>query len=171
MIRTGLLGILLVLSVGACAHGSSEGAEPAGLPMCAEDVVGVRPEMLQDRSASEIKETIASLGWIAIESGSEVVAVDRPPRLANTGKVQRALVSHFPTDLRDRRIGGSVTFFVWLDPEGNLVRKAIAKGSRYPAFDRAAANVVSVMEFSPAATETCRVAFWNELVVNFEAHR
>ena len=168
----GMFSLVLVLAVGACAHGPATRApDVLTLPRCADGLIGVRSEALDERSVPELGQTIESLGWIDSPGSYEIVVVDRAPELVNSREVARALADYYPADLRDRGIGGRVTFFVWFDPDGALVRRQISEGARYLAFDRAAAEVMSVMEFSPAATETCRVAFWGELVVTFEVRR
>lgn len=164
--------VALVLVVGACASAPGiDLAQLRDLPVCADNVIGVRQQDLKSRSGSDVIEAAESLGWLAPSEPAEVIVVERDPRLLNNGEVANALVSYYPTDLRDRGLGGSVTFYVWFDPDGNLVRRQIAEGTRYQVLNRAAADVLSVMEFSPATTGSCRPHYWAELVVTFEVQR
>lgn len=171
--RVAALAVLLL--VGCSAAGSpAPGTAPvseeeAALPACPAGVVGAAEGALGKWGEEGVRRMIAELGWADSTAGTTtVVAVDRHQRVRNAWRVQRALEDEFPTDLRDRGVGGSVTFLILLDADGRLVRRQIAKGASHPAFNRAAWAVLSIMEFSPAAAGGCRVRYLGELEVTFE---
>ena len=90
------------------------------------------------------------------------------PQLQNQRDVQRALERHYPPLLRDSGIGGTVQVWFFIDENGRVQDTRINESSGYDAFDEAALEVASIMEFSPAYNRDQRVPVWVSFGVTFE---
>jgi periplasmic protein TonB len=89
------------------------------------------------------------------------------PQLRNDRAVQQALMRHYPPLLRDAGIGGTVLMWFFIDENGRVQNTRINQSSGYDAFDQAAQNVASIMEFSPAYNRDQRVPVWVALPITF----
>jgi len=90
-----------------------------------------------------------------------------PPRLQNTPDVQRALERDYPPLLRDAGIGGKVDVWFFIDTDGKVLKRQLAKTSGYPALDDAALSVADIMRFSPAKNREKAVQVWVSLPITF----
>jgi TonB family protein len=109
---------------------------------------------------------------LPVESASDAPAFTPrtiEPELKNRSEVQRALAAHYPTVLRERRIGGTVQLWVRIDENGKVVRSQIKESSGNDALDRAAMRVADVMQFSPALNREQKVSVWLILPIVFRA--
>jgi TonB family protein len=82
------------------------------------------------------------------------------PALLNPDEVTGALARHYPQDLREAGIGGSVTLWLFVDPSGSVTRFQVYRSSGYDGVDRAAARVVGEMRFEPARNAGEPVGVW-----------
>lgn len=90
------------------------------------------------------------------------------PQLKNNREIQRALQRYYPPLLRDAGIGGSVNMWFFIDENGRVVKTQINESSGYDAFDQAAGQVASLMQFSPAYNRDQKVPVWVALDITFE---
>jgi periplasmic protein TonB len=91
------------------------------------------------------------------------------PELRNRTAVQRALERTYPPLLRDAGIGGQPTVWFFIDENGRVIRTQLNQSSGYEALDKAALDVASVMEFSPAMNRDRRVPVWVSIPIVFQA--
>ena len=91
------------------------------------------------------------------------------PEILNRDHVQRVLVRNYPPLLRDAGIGGTPTVHFFIDTDGTVVRRLLAKSSGYPALDEAALAVAKEMKFSPALNREKKVQVWVEIPIVFTA--
>ena len=95
------------------------------------------------------------------------VVYDTPPVLQNVGEVQRALQRAYPRDLMDAGIGGRVEMWLYVDLSGAVANHELKTSSDNEALDRAAAEVVQQMRFSPARNQGEPTAVWVSQWVTF----
>lgn len=91
------------------------------------------------------------------------------PTLVNRQDVQDALEVNYPTVLRDAGIGGTVTTYLFIDQEGNVLRALVHESSGSPVLDEAALSVVDVMEYEPAINRGEAVPVWVQINITFSA--
>ncbi len=96
------------------------------------------------------------------------VVYDTPPVLQNVGEVQRALQRAYPRDLMDAGIGGRVEMWLYVDLSGAVANHELKTSSDNEALDRAAAEVVQQMRFSPARNQGEPTAVWVSQWVAFD---
>lgn len=100
-------------------------------------------------------------------------AIDRP-RLQNRREVADALMRHYPEELLEAGIGGTVVLDVLVSPEGAPRRASIARSSGRIAMDRAAMEVVYVARYSPGVVtrpdsdQRCRLPVWISFPLTFD---
>jgi TonB family protein len=90
------------------------------------------------------------------------------PRLHNRSQVQHAMNRHYPSDLRERGIGGSAEIWMDLDREGKVTYRMVHRSSGRCELDRAALEVAGVMRFSPATIAGEAVPITVSLSIGFE---
>ena len=93
------------------------------------------------------------------------------PQLRNQREVAAALMKHYPPLLRDAGVGGTVNVWFFIDENGRVVKTQLNKTSGYDAFDKAAMDVATVMEFTPAFNRDKKVPVWVALDVTFEVQQ
>lgn len=93
------------------------------------------------------------------------------PTLRNQRQVSAALMKHYPPLLRDAGVGGTVNVWFFIDENGKVVKNQLNQTSGYDAFDQAALNVASVMEFTPAYNRDKKVPVWVALDITFEVQQ
>jgi TonB family protein len=69
--------------------------------------------------------------------------------------------------LRDTGTGGTAVFWFFIDEQGRVRRTQLQRSSGYPALDRVAEQVASIMQFSPAYNRDQAVPVWIELPITF----
>jgi TonB family protein len=104
----------------------------------------------------------------ALAEGPTFTPMTERPQLTNTREVQQALQRHYPPLLRDAGIGGTVRVWFFIGEDGRVRDTRIGQGSGYDAFDEAALQVASIMEFSPARNRDAYVPVWVSLAITFE---
>ncbi len=91
----------------------------------------------------------------------------RAPELVNPLEVRQALIAEYPPLLRDAGIGGTVNVWIHVGDDGVPTDTRIDRSSGHQALDRAALEVVDVMEFRPAANRDRPVAAWVSVPLTF----
>jgi protein TonB len=90
------------------------------------------------------------------------------PRLTNSDEVQRVLMREYPAVLRDAGIGGAPVLWLYIGTDGAVQRTQVNQTSGFEALDAAAANVASVMRFTPAQNREQTVAVWVQIPIRFQ---
>ncbi|MBW3552037.1 MAG: TonB family protein [Gemmatimonadetes bacterium] len=93
------------------------------------------------------------------------------PQLRNQREVAAALMKHYPPLLRDAGVGGTVNVWFFIDENGRVIKNQLNQTSGYDAFDQAALNVASVMQFTPAYNRDKKVPVWVALDITFEVQQ
>lgn len=89
------------------------------------------------------------------------------PELLNPAEVSRALVQHYPPELRDAGIGGTAVLWFYIDENGSVLKTQLKGSSGHQALDDAAARVAGSMQFAPALNRDRKVGVWIEIPVAF----
>lgn len=106
-------------------------------------------------------------------TGEEIAAApvfvprDVDPELKNRREVTRELRRRYPLHLQEAGIGGTVLVWLLIDEEGKVRKYEIKQSSGRTELDRAAIDVIDVMEFSPALRRDRPVAVWVALPITF----
>ena len=129
--------------------------EPAGVvePRAAEKPV---PEQPEAPGREELSETPTFTPWSV------------RPEILNRTEVVAAMQREYPPLLRDAGIGGAVQVFFFIDEEGHVVNRQIARSSGHRALDDAALRVAEVYRFSPALNRDWMVPVWVSFGVTFQ---
>lgn len=90
------------------------------------------------------------------------------PTLTNVDEVQRVLMREYPPTLRDAGIGGAPVLWLYIGTDGAVQRTQVQESSGFDALDQAAANVASVMRFTPAQNRDQTVAVWVQIPIRFQ---
>lgn len=90
------------------------------------------------------------------------------PTLTNVEEVQRVLMREYPAVLRDAGIGGAPVLWLFIGTTGAVERTQVQESSGFDALDQAAANVASVMRFTPAQNRDQTVAVWVQIPIRFQ---
>lgn len=96
------------------------------------------------------------------------VPYDEAPELQNPEEVQARLQDLYPDSLERAGVGGTVTLRMYVDTDGNVEESEIRESSGHGALDRAAREVVGVMEFSPALNRDQPRAVWVRQEIRFQ---
>lgn len=91
----------------------------------------------------------------------------KKPDLKNRAEIAHLMAALYPVDLRDARIGGKTTVWVWIDEKGAVARRMVSQGSGYCQLDNAALAVTKAMRFSPAQRNGEPIAVWSEFPISF----
>jgi protein TonB len=91
------------------------------------------------------------------------------PQLKNNAEVQRALQRNYPPLLRDAGIGGQTVMWFFIDENGKVVKTQVNQGSGYEQLDKAANEVASIMQFSPALNRDKKVPVWVQIPITFSS--
>jgi protein TonB len=90
------------------------------------------------------------------------------PQLLNADEIQRVLMREYPAVLRDAGIGGAPVLWLYIGTDGTVQRTQVQETSGFEALDQAAANVASVMRFTPAQNRDQTVAVWVQIPIRFQ---
>ena len=85
---------------------------------------------------------------------------DEAPHLINGVEIRSLLAESYPRALRDSRIGGKVTLWMYVNAAGGVEQVTIQKASVHQAFNNAARKIGYEMWFRPALRETKPVSVW-----------
>lgn len=97
-----------------------------------------------------------------------VIPHDVPPRLVNRMEVERTLLDLYPGSLEVMEVGGSVTLWLFVDADGQVVRTVLREPSQFEAFNRAAEAVARAMQFRPAEQAGEPVSVWVQQRIRFQ---
>jgi TonB family protein len=86
--------------------------------------------------------------------------VSYQPIMLNRPEVGRALLEAYPSELRDRGIGGTTILELRVGTEGRVLDRRVQSTSGYRAFDEAALRMVDMMRFEPAKNRDQPVPVW-----------
>lgn len=92
--------------------------------------------------------------------GRSLAAVDTPPTLVNTSRIQALIPQYHPQILKDVGLGGSVEMWLYVDESGAVARHEVRTSSGNDLLDAAAGRIVSQMRFSPAMNRDQATAVW-----------
>ncbi len=90
------------------------------------------------------------------------------PKLQNATEVLAVLERVYPARLREARIGGRVTLWLYVDAHGKVQRTVLGESSGSEALDEAAQEVAAKMLFSPAMNRDHKTDVWITQAVVFE---
>ena len=90
------------------------------------------------------------------------------PEIRNRREVQAALMSEYPSMLRNAGIGGTVVVWFFITEDGRVQDKRVSQSSGFLRFDEAALKVADVFRFSPALNRDKRVQVWIQLPITFQ---
>lgn len=90
------------------------------------------------------------------------------PELKNRAEVKRALERVYPRGLQNLGIGGRLVVWFWINEDGHVVNYEIKVSSGREELDRAAEEVIEMMEFSPAFHRNRTVPVIVSLPIVFE---
>lgn len=91
------------------------------------------------------------------------------PELADPEEARTIIASHYPEALQKAGIGGAVTLWFWLTPEGRPENIQVRRGSGYQSLDDAAMLALRKLRFRAATRNGAPVGTWVEFTVRFEA--
>lgn len=94
---------------------------------------------------------------------------DTPPVLRNSDDVTRILERVYPSSLRERWIGGTVTVALYVCDQGKVRATVLTGTSGHHALDEAALTVARSMEFEAARYEGEPVGVWVNIPITFTA--
>ena len=140
-----------------------------GTPQPEASMDAPAPEADADRSLDIEENPLARLAERAAQAEQPTfVAYDTPPVLENGGEIQQALQRAYPRDLMDAGIGGRVEMWLYVDLSGAVTNHEVKTSSGNDALDRAAAEVVQQLRFSPARNRGELTAVWVSQWVTFQ---
>ncbi len=90
------------------------------------------------------------------------------PTLTNSDEVSRVLMREYPAVLRDAGIGGAPVLWLFIGTNGQVETTRVYESSGFEALDNAAANVASVMRFTPAYNRDQIVPVWVQIPIRFQ---
>jgi len=91
------------------------------------------------------------------------------PGIKNVEEVRQALLSAYPTDLREAGVEGTARVWFFLDEEGGVVNVQLNESSGYPELDEVALRSAGLFQFSPALNRDRPVPVWVSLPIFFSA--
>jgi protein TonB len=90
------------------------------------------------------------------------------PTLTNADEVSRVLMREYPAVLRDAGIGGAPVLWLFIGTNGQVETTRVYESSGFEALDQAAANVATVMRFTPAYNRDQIVPVWVQIPIRFQ---
>lgn len=89
------------------------------------------------------------------------------PVLSNEQEVIDALDLHYPANLREMQIGGTVQMYAYVLEDGTVSDVRIDESSGNQAIDDAAIQVSMVLEYTPATLDGQPVPVWINVPITF----
>lgn len=102
-----------------------------------------------------------------VEDRPRFIPYDVAPRLKNRAEVLAMLEREYPGSLRAAGIAGTVLLWIYIDEQGRVREARVAQSSGYAALDRAARDVASRMEFTPAMNRDRVTPVWLSQPIDF----
>lgn len=154
MSRRRLCTLLVVIGATACASPRNTSEEPSSVAACRPLVIGLEDGLSAEPAVKEmLAPVIASVSPDTIRYVA-VTSLQRP-RLLNRPVVQKAFVSLYPRELRDKGLGGTSVYYVLIDDRGRVANRQLAESSGYQSIDLASGRVLTVMEYSQPVLDGC----------------
>lgn len=92
------------------------------------------------------------------------------PRIASRQEAAQIIASHYPKELQQQGVEGSVKLYFWVDGQGNAENIQTREGgSGIQGLDRAAMLAVREIRFEPATRNGVGVGTWVQVDVRFVA--
>ncbi len=91
------------------------------------------------------------------------------PELIDPREARRIVQNHYPAELRETGIGGSVMTWVFVDVDGRVKNTVIHESSGHEALDRAAMAAIRQFRFVPARLHKKVVPVWIAVPITFAA--
>lgn len=91
------------------------------------------------------------------------------PELVDREMEISLILRHYPDELREAGVGGTVRVLLWVDSAGGVDNVQMARGSGLSALDRAALAAAEGLRFRPATRGGRRVGSWVEFDLVFES--
>lgn len=106
---------------------------------------------------------------VAQEIGAEPVFTPYTarPEFKDLEEARRVVARHYPEDLKDAGIGGTVVVWAFVDSAGNVANVRLRESSGNEALDAAALVVAREWEFTPARNRGECVAVWMAIPIIF----
>lgn len=101
------------------------------------------------------------------EDRPRFIPYDVAPTLKNRAEVLALLEREYPRALRAAGIAGTVLLWIYIDEQGHVREARVARSSGYAALDRAARDVASRMEFTPAMNRDRVTPVWLSQPIDF----
>jgi protein TonB len=115
-----------------------------------------------DRATTNADSTVANL------DNPSFTPMTVRPTLTNSDEVSRVLMREYPAVLRDAGIGGAPVLWLFIGTNGQVETTRVYESSGFEALDNAAANVASVMRFTPAYNRDQIVPVWVQIPIRFQ---
>ncbi len=93
------------------------------------------------------------------------------PEIRNRREVQAALMSEYPSMLREAGVGGTVVVWFFSTEEGIVQDKRVSQSSGFLQFDEAALKVADVFRFTPALNRERIVQVWIRFPIKFQVQQ
>lgn len=111
----------------------------------------------------------AALATESLASKPVFTPYTHSPRILNKEEAIRAMARDYPPLLREAGIGGTAVVWLFIDAQGNVIKRAIRKSTGHPALDSAALRVTQTYRFSPATNRGKTVPVWVQIPITFGA--
>jgi TonB family protein len=95
------------------------------------------------------------------------IRYEEEPRYSNAEEIAAALSRLYPPLLSEAGIGGTTTFWFYIDETGAVRKRTIYQSSGHAVLDEAAHVVAETMRFSPARNGGRPVPVWVQIPVTF----
>ncbi|UCC48844.1 MAG: energy transducer TonB, partial [Gemmatimonadota bacterium] len=89
------------------------------------------------------------------------------PEFKDLEEARRVVARHYPQDLKDAGIGGTVVVWVFIDSDGNVANVKLKESSGNEALDAAGLVVAREWEFTPARNGEEVVPVWMAIPIAF----
>lgn len=137
------------------------------------DGVGAAPEVPSaEPTSSAFHEPDDEDDEAPAEGGTRVEAFEyiAPtfPHVVDRSAEARLIRRHYPPDLQEQGVGGTVRLQLWVDPAGAVDHVQMREGSGIPGLDRAALQAAEELRFVPATRRGESVGTWVEFDLVFE---
>jgi TonB family protein len=116
------------------------------------------PLMVEESALRSVEPAVVAAGaGETLSDFAPFTASLKRPEIQNRREIEALLVRHYPDQLRDAGIGGTVNVALWIDETGKVVRHEAVGSSGFEALDQAALRVAGALRYSPALDGDRRV--------------
>jgi TonB family protein len=89
------------------------------------------------------------------------------PDIKNRAEVARALEDAYPSEFKEKGIGGTIQVWFFIEETGRVGKAQVNQTSGHPELDEAALEVGRIIEFTPAMNRDKAVPVWISLPITF----